>query len=88
MFFLNSDTEYRKLLSGSYEYEYEEYPDQDNYGSNQPKDTETTSIGTTKKTSIRSNTHPTTEMESTGENTQTSHATEMSTAESSKHYLR
>ena len=27
-----SDTEYRKLLNGSYEYEYEEYPDQDNYG--------------------------------------------------------
>ena len=23
--FLNSDTEYRKLLSGTYEYEYEEY---------------------------------------------------------------
>ena len=34
-FFLKiSDTEYRKLLSGSHEYEYEEYPNQDNYGSN------------------------------------------------------
>ena len=32
-----SDTEYRKLLSESYEYEYEEYPDQDNYGSNKPQ---------------------------------------------------
>ena len=80
-FFLISDTEYRKLLSESYEYEYEEYPDQNNYGSNQPQ-------GSTKKTSIRSNTHPTSEIQSTGENTQTSHATEMSTAESSKHYLR
>ena len=49
-FFLKiSDTEYRKLLSGSYEYEYEEYPDQDNYGSNNPQDTKTTSIGSTKK---------------------------------------
>ena len=75
-------------MSGSYEYEYEEYPDQDNYGSNQPQGTKTTSIGSTKKTSIRSNTYLTTEIESTGENTQTSHATEMSTAESSKHYLR
>ena len=28
------------------------------------------------------------EIESTGENIQTSHATEISTAESSKHYLR
>ena len=44
-----SDTEYRKLFSGSYEYEYEEYPDQDNYGSNNPQDTKTTSIGSTKK---------------------------------------
>ena len=87
-FFLNSDTEYRKLLSGSSEYEYEEYPDQDNYGSNNPQDTKTTFIGSTKKTSLRSNTYPTTEIESTGENIQTSHATEMSTAESSKHYLR
>ena len=44
-FFLKiSDTEYRKLLSGSYEYEYEEYPDQDNYGSSNPQDTKTTSI--------------------------------------------
>ena len=42
-----------------------------------------------KKTTIRPKLHPTTEIESTsGENTQTSHATEMSTAESSKHYLR
>ena len=49
-FFLKiSDKEYRKLLSGSYEYEYEEYPDQDNYGSNNPQDTKTTSIGSTKK---------------------------------------
>ena len=49
-FFLKiSDTENRKLLSGSYEYEYEEYPDQDNYGSNNPQDTKTTSIGSTKK---------------------------------------
>ena len=56
-----SDTEYRKFLSESYEYEYEEYPDQDNYGSNKPQDTKTTSIGSTKKTSIRSNTHPTTD---------------------------
>ena len=57
-FFLKfSDTEYRKLLSGSYEYEYEEYPDQDNYGSNYPQDTKTTSIGSTKKkTSLGSET--------------------------------
>ena len=49
-FFLKiSDTEYRKLLSGSYEYEYEEYPNQDNYRSNNPQDTKTTSIGSTKK---------------------------------------
>ena len=34
--FLFSDTEYRKFLSESYEYEYEEYLDQDNYGSNKP----------------------------------------------------
>ena len=54
---------------------------------NQPQDTKT-AIGSIKKTSIRSSTYPTTEIESTGENTQTSHATEMSTAESSKHYLR
>ena len=87
-FLKSSDTEYRKLLSVSYEYEYKEYPDQDNYGSNQPQDTKTTSIVSTKKTSIRSNTYPTTKIESTGENTQTSHATEMSRAESSKHYLR
>ena len=53
----SSDTEYRKLLSGSYEYEYEEYPDQDNYGSNNPQDTKTTFIGSTKKTSLRSNTY-------------------------------
>ena len=83
-----SDTEYRKFLSESYEYEYEEYPDQDNYGSNQPQDTKTTSIGSTKKTSIRSNTHSTTDEISLKENKQTSHATEMSTAESTKHYLR
>ena len=47
--FFFSDTEYRKFLSESYEYEYEEYPDQDNYGSNKPQDTKTTSIGSTKK---------------------------------------
>ena len=42
-----------------------------------------------KKTTIRPKLHPTTEIESTsGENTKNSHATEMSTAESSKHYLR
>ena len=41
------------------------------------------------KTTIRPKSYPTTEIESTsGENTQNSHATEMSTAESSKHYLR
>ena len=58
-----SDMEYRKFLSESYEYEYEyeEYPDQDNYGSNKPQDTKTTSIGSTKKTSIRSTTPPTTD---------------------------
>ena len=39
-----------------------------------------------KKTSIRSNTHPTTEI-SIKENEQTSHATEMSTVKSTKHYL-
>ena len=83
-----SDTECRKFLSESYEYEYEEYPDQDNYGSNKPQDTRTTSIGSTKKTSVRSNTHPTTDEISLKENKQTSHATEMSTAESTKHYLR
>ena len=83
-----SDTEYRKFLSESYEYEYEEYPDQDNYGSNKTEDTKTTSIGSTKKTSIRSTTHPTTDEISIKENEQTSHATEMSTAESTKHYLR
>ena len=83
-----SDTEYRKFLSESYKYEYEEYPDQDNYGSNRPQDTKTTSIGSTKKTSIRSNTHPTTDEISLKENEQTGHATEMSTAESTKHYLR
>ena len=82
-----SDTEYRKFLSESYE-EYEEYPDQDNYGSNKPQDTKTTSIGSTKKTSIRSNTHPTTDEIYIKENEQTSHATEMSIAESTKHYLR
>ena len=49
-FFLKiSDTEYRKLLSGSYEYEYEEYPNQNNYGSNNPQDTKTTHIGSTKE---------------------------------------
>ena len=83
-----SDIEYRKFLSESYEYEYEEYPDQDNYGSDKPQDTKTTSIGSTKKTSIRSNTHPTTDEISLKESEQTSHATEMSTAESTKHYLR
>ena len=36
--FFFRDTEYRKFLSESYEYEYEEYPDQDNYGSNKPQD--------------------------------------------------
>ena len=36
----------------------------------------------------RSNTHPTTEIQSTEENEQTSHPIEMSTAESTKHYLR
>ena len=81
-------TEYRKFLSESYEYEYEEYPDQDNYGSNKPQDTKTTSIGSTKETSIRSTTYPTTDEISIKENKQTSHATEMSTAESTKHYLR
>ena len=85
----NSDTEYRKLLSESYEYEYEECPNQDNYGSNNPQDTKTTSIGsTTKKTSLGSKTYSTTEIESTENNIQTSHATDMTTAESSKHYLR
>ena len=67
-FFLKiSDTEYRKLLSGSYEYEYEEYPDQDKYGSNNPQDTKTTSIGSTKKkkTSLGSKTYSTIEIEST-----------------------
>ena len=83
-----SDTEYRKFLSESYEYEYEEYPDQDNYGSNKPQDTKTTSIGSTKKTSIRSATPPTTDEISIKENEQTSHATKMSTAESTKYYLR
>ena len=73
-FIFFSDTEYRKFLSESYEYEYEQYPDQDNYGSNKPQDTKTTSIGSTKKTSIRSNTHPTTEIQSTEENEQTSHS--------------
>ena len=89
-FFLKiSDTEYRKLLSGSYEYEYEEYPDQDNYGSNNPQDTKTTSIGSTKKrTSLGSKTYSTTEIESTEKNIQNSHTTDMTTAESSKHYLR
>ena len=86
--FFFSDTECRKFLSESYEYEYEEYPDQDNYGSNKPQDTKTTSIGSTKKTSIRSTTHPTTDEISIKENEQTSHATEMSTAESTKHHLR
>ena len=56
-----SDTEYRTFLSESYEYEYEEYPNQDNYGSNKPEDTKTASIGSTKKTSIRSTTPPTTD---------------------------
>ena len=72
----------------SYEYEYEEYPDQDNYGSNKPQDTKITSIGSTEKTSIRSTTHPTIDEISIKENEQTSHATEMSTAESTKRYLR
>ena len=83
-----SDTEYRKFLSESYEYEYEEYPDQDNYGSNKPQDTKTTSICSTKMTSIRSTTPPTTNEICIKGNEQTSHATEMSTAESTKHYLR
>ena len=83
--FFFSNTEYRKFLNESYE--YEQYPDQDNYGSNKPQDTKTTSIGSTKKTSIRSNTHPLTEI-SIKENEQTSHATEMSTVESTKHYVR
>ena len=74
------------LLSESYE--YEEYPDLDNYGSNNPQDTKSTSIGSAKKTLIRSNTHSTTEIQSTEENEQTSHPIEMSTAESTKHYLR
>ena len=87
-FFFFSDTEYRKFLSESYEYEYEEYPDQDNYGSNKSQDTKTTSICSTKKTSVRSTTPPTTDEISIKENEQTSHATEMSTAESTKHYLR
>ena len=78
-YYFFSDTEYRKFLSESHEYEYEEYPDQDNYESNKPQDTKTTSIGSTKKTSIRSNTHPTTDEISIKENEQTSHATEMST---------
>ena len=81
-----SDMEYRKFLSESYE--YEEYPDQDNYGSNKPQGTKTTPIGSTKKTSIRSTTHPTTDEISIKENEQSSHATEMSTAEYTKHYLR
>ena len=85
LLFFFSDTEYRKFLSDSYEYEYEEYPDQDNYGSNKPEDTKTTSIGSTKKTSIRSTTPPTTDEISIKENEQTSHVTEMSTAESTKH---
>ena len=40
-----------KLLSGTYEYEYEEYPDEDNFASNTPQDTTTTttSLGSTKK---------------------------------------
>ena len=90
IFFLKiSDTEYRKLLGGSCEYEYEEYPDQDNYGSNNPQDTNTTSIGSTKeKTSLGSKTYSTTEIESTEKNIQNSHTTDMTTAESSKHYLR
>ena len=86
--FFFSDTEYRKFLSESHEYEYEEYPDQDNYGSNKPEDTKTTSIGSTKKTSIRSTIPPTTDEISIKENEQTSHVTEMSTAESTKLYLR
>ena len=58
-------------------------------GSNNPQDTKTTSIGsTTKKTSLGSKTYSTTEIESTEKNIQTSHATDMTTAESSKHYLR
>ena len=82
--FKNSDTEYRKLLSGTYEYEYEEYPDEDNFASNTPQDTTTASLVSTKNTSTRSNISPTTEKEST----QTTHTTKMSTAESTKHYLR
>ena len=83
IYFLNNDTEYRKLQSGTYEYEYKEYPGKDNFASNQPLDTTTTtSLGSTKKTSTRSNISPTSEKEST----QTTHTTEMSTAESTKHY--
>ena len=81
--FENSDTEYRKLLSRTYEYEYEEYPDEDNFTSNTPQDTTTTSLGT-KKISMRSIIFPTIEKEST----ETTHTTEMSTVESTKHYLR
>ena len=87
LFFKNSNTEYRKLLSGTYEYEYEEYPDEDNFAFNTAQDTRTTtttSLDSTKKTSTRSNISPTSEKEST----QTTHTTEMSTAESTKHYLR
>ena len=61
--FKNSDTEYRKLLSGTYEYEYEEYSDEDNFVSNTPQDTTTTiktSLGSAKKASTRSNISPTT----------------------------
>ena len=47
--FYFSDTEYRKTLSGSYKYEYEDYPDEDNSGSNNSLDIKTSSIGSTKK---------------------------------------
>ena len=89
-FFLKiSDTEYRKLLSGSYEYEYEEYTDQDNYGSNNPQDTKTTSIGSTKKRLHLGQGHiQPLKLSLQKKNTQNSHTTDMTTAESSKHYLR
>ena len=41
-----------------------------------------------KKTSLGSKTYSTTEIESTEKNIQNSHTTDMTTAESSKHYLR
>ena len=66
--------------------EYEEYPDEDNFASNTPQDTTTTtSIGSTKKASTRSNVSPVTEKK---ESIETTHTTEMPTAESREHYLR